>query len=72
MADQIIAPLALLLFLIFLGFLAIYIGELDLWIIILLVAMLAATDFANSVRDSMNRTANNGNGGNSGKQTPNA
>lgn len=50
MADQIIAPLALAVFIIFLGFLAVYIGELDLWIIVVGVSMLAVTDFVQELR----------------------
>lgn len=50
MADHIIAPLCLAVFLAFLGFLAVYIGELDLWVVILGVAMLAVTDFVATLR----------------------
>lgn len=62
MADQIIASVALLLFLVFLVFLALYIGELDLWIVILAVGMLAATDFASSIRGGGNPDRKSGPG----------
>jgi hypothetical protein len=50
-ADQIIAPLCLAVLLGFLGFLAVYIGEFSLWTIILAVAMLAVTDFVQTLRE---------------------
>lgn len=63
MADQIIASIALLMFLVFLGFLALYIGELDLWIVILAVGMLAATDFSSSIRGGGNSDEDTTSGG---------
>lgn len=64
MADQIIAPIALAIFIIFLGFLAVYIGELDLWIIVVGVSMLAVTDFVQELRNSGNSSAANKKGKN--------
>ena len=54
MADKIIAPLAILLFVIFMVFLAFYINEIDLWIVIALVAALAVFDFWGSLRHPEN------------------
>lgn len=52
MADKIIAPLAMLIFLVFMLFLAVYINEVDLWIVIGIVSALAAFDFWHSLRQS--------------------
>ncbi|RMD61869.1 MAG: hypothetical protein D6826_08805 [Alphaproteobacteria bacterium] len=59
MADRIIAPLALLVFIAFTLFLAVYINEIDLWIVIVLVQIMAIVDFWQAMR-----AAGNGNGGN--------
>lgn len=50
MADKIIAPIALLFFLIFLGFLAVYIGEIALWVVMVIVGAMAAYDFLQQLR----------------------
>ena len=50
MADKIIAPIALALFLVFVAFLAIYINEIDLWIVLVLVCALATYDFLQALR----------------------
>lgn len=49
MADLIVAPLALLLFFIFLGFLIFYVPEPDLIIVIAGVSFLALYDFWKSI-----------------------
>lgn len=50
MADKIIAPLAMLLFVGFVAFLAIYINELDLWIVLLAVSAMGIVDFWQTLR----------------------
>ena len=54
MADKIIAPLALLMFLAFVAFLAVYVNQIDLWIVIVLVCCLAVFDFWKTLRSSSN------------------
>lgn len=54
MADKIIAPLAILLFLGFVAFLAIYINEIDLWIVILAVSAMGVFEFWQSLRNQNN------------------
>jgi len=54
MADKIIATFAILLFVVFVVFLAYYINEIDLWIVIGLVAVLAVYDFWESLRHPEN------------------
>ena len=54
MADKIIAPLAILLFLAFVAFLAIYINELDLWIVIGVVSAMGVFEFWQSLRNQDN------------------
>lgn len=49
MADKFLAPLALLLFIGFIGFLAVYVPEIDLIIVLVGVALLACYDFWKSV-----------------------
>ena len=51
MADKIIAPLAMLLFVGFIAFLAIYINEIDLWIVLSAVAAMGVYEFWSSLRD---------------------
>lgn len=58
MADQIMATLALLMFLIFVGFLAVYINSFDLWVVLVAVAMLATTDFVQTVREDTDKDGN--------------
>lgn len=55
MADQIMATIALLMFLIFVGFLAVYINSFDLWVVLVAVAMMATTDFVQTLRADMNK-----------------
>jgi uncharacterized membrane protein YoaK (UPF0700 family) len=50
MADKIIAPLAMLLFATFVAFLAIYINEIDLWIVIVVVVAMGVVDFWQTLR----------------------
>jgi ABC-type iron transport system FetAB permease component len=59
MADQIMATIALLMFLIFVMFLAVYINSVDLWVVLVAVAMMAATDFVQTLRAEMNKPENN-------------
>jgi len=54
MADKIIAPVALLLLLVFFAFLAVKINEIDLWVIIALVSALAIFDFWQTLRHPEN------------------
>jgi len=55
MVDQIMATIALLMFLIFVGFLAVYINSFDLWVVLVAVAMLATTDFVQTLRADMDK-----------------
>ena len=50
MIDRIIATISLLMFLTFLGFLAVYIGAINLWGVILLVGAMATFDFIRTLR----------------------
>jgi len=50
MADKIFAPIALALFIGFIAFLAIYVNEPDLWIVLIVVAILASYDFWQALR----------------------
>lgn len=50
MADKIIAPIAIALFLVFISFLAIYINEPDLWVVLVGVSVLAVYDFYQALR----------------------
>jgi hypothetical protein len=52
MADKIFAPLAMLLFVAFVGLLAFYVNEPDLWIVIVVVCALGGFDFWKTVRES--------------------
>jgi len=54
MADKIIAPLALLLFIVFIGFIAVYVPEVDLIIVLGGVAALAIYDFWTTLRSNGN------------------
>ena len=54
MADKIIAPFAILLFLAFVAFLAVYINEIDLWIVILAVSAMGVFEFWQSLRSQNN------------------
>lgn len=54
MADKIIAPLAILLFLGFVAFLAVYVNELDLWIVIGIVSAMGVYEFWQSLRNQNN------------------
>ena len=54
MADKIIAPFAILLFLAFIAFLAIYINEIDLWIVIIAVGAMGVFEFWQSLRGQKN------------------
>ncbi len=58
MADQIMATIALLMFLIFVVFLAVYINSFDLWVVLVAVAMMATTDFVQTLRADMNKPEN--------------
>ena len=58
MADKIIAPIAMALFLVFIAFLAVYINEINLWCVLVIVSVLAVYDFY--------RTLVGGNGNSSG------
>ena len=51
MIDRILATISLLMFLIFLGYMAVYIGEIDLWVVVLVVGMMAAYDFVQTLRE---------------------
>jgi ABC-type iron transport system FetAB permease component len=52
MTDRILATISLLMFLIFLGYMAVYIAEVDLWIIIVVVGLMATYDFVQTLRES--------------------
>lgn len=52
MTDRIMAAVALVLFVGFLGFIATYIDEPDLWLITGAVALMAAYDFVRSLRNN--------------------
>ena len=54
MADKIIAPFAILLFVGFVAFLAIYINEIDLWIVIGVVSAMGVYEFWQSLRNQDN------------------
>jgi len=56
MADKIIAPIALFLFVGFAAFLAIYVNEPDLWIVLISVTVLAGYDFWSSLRGGNGQT----------------
>lgn len=58
MVDQIMATIALLMFLIFVGFLAVYINKFDLWVVLVAVAMLATTDFVQTLRADTDKPEN--------------
>lgn len=60
MADQIMATIALLMFLIFVGFLAVYINSFDLWVVLAAVAMMATTDFVRTLRADISKSDNEG------------
>lgn len=49
MDDKIIAPIAMGLFLIFIGFIAIYINRPNLWVVVVVVSALAVYDFWDTV-----------------------
>jgi len=56
MADKILAPFALLLFLVFIGFIAVYVPEVDLVIVLCIVAALAIYDFWTTLRSNGNQS----------------
>ncbi len=58
MADRIMATIALLMFLVFVGFLAVYINSFDLWVVLVVVAMMATADFVLTLRADMDRSEN--------------
>lgn len=59
MVDQIMATIALLMLLIFVGFLAVYINSFDLWVVLVAVAMMAATDFVQTLRAGNGQSKDN-------------
>ena len=59
MIDKIFAPLSILFFAIFVGYLAYVVNNVDLWIIVVLSVLLACYDFYVTLRDGET------NGGNS-------
>ena len=56
MADKIIATIAISLLVMFLAFLAVYIRETDLWVVIVLVSAMAVFDFWQTLRTPENGT----------------
>jgi hypothetical protein len=58
MADRILATISLLMFLGFLGFLAVYIAKVNLWVIIVIVGAMAAYDFIQTLRQNARDGAN--------------
>jgi hypothetical protein len=50
MVDRILATLSLIMFIGFLAFMAVYIGEIDLWIVLVVVSVLAVFDFVVTLR----------------------
>jgi hypothetical protein len=49
-SDRILATLSLVLFVGFLAFMAVYIGEIDLWIVLAAVSVMAVVDFFITLR----------------------
>ena len=58
MADKILATISILMFLTFLGFLAIYIAKVNLWVIVVVVGSMAVFDFIKTLRDQSGNGAN--------------
>ena len=58
MADRILATISLLMFLSFLGFLAVYIAKVNLWVIIVIVGAMATYDFVRTLRQNARDGAN--------------
>jgi ABC-type iron transport system FetAB permease component len=58
MADKILATISMLMFLSFLGFLAIYIAKVNLWVIMLIVSAMAVFDFVKTLRENGGDDAN--------------
>ena len=58
MIDRILATISLLMFLVFLGFLAVYIDVLNLWAVVLLVGGMATYDFIRTLRQDAAAGAN--------------
>ena len=54
MADKIIAPIALALFLTFVAFLAVYVNRPALWVVIVVVCVFAVIDFWITLRKPNN------------------
>jgi uncharacterized membrane protein YoaK (UPF0700 family) len=50
MTDKILAIISISLFLVFVGFLAIWINEPDLWVVVVVVAGMALYDFWRTLR----------------------
>ncbi len=58
MADKILATISILMFLSFLGFLAVYIAKINLWVIVLIVGAMAVFDFVKTLREDAGNDAN--------------
>jgi hypothetical protein len=58
MADKIIATIAILTFVMFVGILAFYVNEIDLWVVIAVVTIMALFDFWQTLRGSNNGNSN--------------
>ena len=58
MADKILATISMLMFLSFLGFLAVYIAKLNLWVIVVIVGAMAVFDFVKTLRQDAGNDVN--------------
>ena len=58
MADRILATISLLMFVSFLGFLAVYIAKINLWAIIVIVGAMATYDFVRTLRENAANSTN--------------
>ena len=58
MADRILATISILMFLSFLGFLAVYIAKVNLWVIVVIVGAMASYDFFLTIRQNAGDGAN--------------
>ena len=56
MVDKILAPIAFLMFLVFMGFLAVNINVLDLWVVIVGVVSMTGYDFIRTLREGTGYT----------------
>ena len=57
MVDKIVAPLAILLFLAFVAFLAVYVNEIDLWVVVVAVSAMGVLDFWLELRGRNNNNS---------------